>query len=159
MMILHWSRIWSPLVPEDSISDSWQQLRLPGSWHEHQTAFLSAFHHGMPTPQISLLLHHTLGLPGNSTREEWMRLMSWLGLDLSEARLPPDHLAIACEAIAVAVDKDESVIVSEVLERYLFPWCELALTSLGTKEILRRVPLLFKEELNSLQTSMATGSV
>jgi hypothetical protein len=124
--LLLWSRIWSPLVPVEETCAAWRQLGLPGDPEAQQSAFLGAFHYGAPQPVAPLLLHHTLNMPGDGVREDWMRTFTWLGLRFREKRLPPDHLAIACEIVAVAAARGEDVLVGELRRRYLLPWCAKA---------------------------------
>jgi len=130
MTMALWARVWSPVVPTPLAHDAWRALGLPGDPEGMQPEFMSAFHFGAPAPRVPLLLHHTLNLPGDSTREDWMRVMAWLDLGFGGVRLPPDHLAIACEVIAVALGRGERVIVEELLRRYLLPWSSMAIDRL-----------------------------
>jgi len=148
MTLSQWARVWSPVVPAESVHAAWRELNLPGDAERVQPEFLSAFHFGAPAPQVPLLLHHTLNLPGDSTREDWMRVMAWLDLEFGDIRLPPDHLAVACEVLTVAQQRGEDVIVDELLRRYLRPWCTVAierLTAAGSD--LAAIPQRFAADL------------
>lgn len=126
MIWLDWARVWSPVVPVAETDAAWCALGLPGDPVALHAGFLATFHYGAPVPAVPLVLHHTLNRPGDSAREDWMRVLAWLDLEFSDIRLPPDHLAVACEVLAVAQARNESVIVRELLARYLRPWCEVA---------------------------------
>jgi hypothetical protein len=143
-----WSRVFSPLVPENWRDDAWRALDLPGSWDGVSVDFWSSFHVGAPAPRVPLLLHAALGIDGGHAREDWMRVASHLGLAGSEHTLPPDHLAVAAEVLACALDADEDVLVRELCARYLRPWCEVACASFDAKtEPLGTVPLRFGEDV------------
>lgn len=151
MKLVHWARLWSPTVPLDSVTQAWETLELPGLWEQQQSAFISTFQQGAPTPTVSLLLHHFLNIPGDRAREDWMRAISWLKLEWTEARLPPDHLAIGCEVLAVADQQGETVLVEELKNRYLLPWCDQAITLLSAKQnTFKQIPLRFKEDLQTV---------
>lgn len=126
MTLVDWALLWSPVVPVETAHRAWRQLALPGEPETLHSEFLSAFHHATPLPAVPLVLHHTLNRPGDAVREEWMRVMAWLDLEFGETRLPPDHLAVACEVCAVAAAREERVIVRELVQRYLRPWCQVA---------------------------------
>jgi hypothetical protein len=121
-----WARVWSPLAPRELRVDAWDSLGLSGSFAEAESDYWAAFHVGNPLPPAPLLLHVALGLEGSHAREEWMRVLQFLGLRWREAALPPDHLAPGCEALAAAIDRDDPVMVSELCGRYLLPWCRNA---------------------------------
>lgn len=137
-----WSRIWSPLVSEPLRAEAWSALELPGAYEEHATVLWSTFQVGMPLPLVPLLLHAALGLEGASAREDWLRVIHHLHLTWNEQRLPPDHLGIACEVFACAIEACEPVLVRELRQRYLRPWCEVAIERLGAREH----PLVFLPE-------------
>ncbi len=148
MTLLEWARVWSPVVPAEAVHAAWRELDLPGDAVAMQPEFVSAFHFGAPTPRVPLLLHHTLNLPGDSTREDWMRVMAWLDLEFGDIRLPPDHLAVACEVLTVALRRGEDVIVDELLRRYLQPWCSVAIERLTTAgDALAAIPRRFAADL------------
>ncbi len=148
MSLLLWGRLWSPVVPVKEVCESWRALGLPGNPEALQAEFLSSFHYGTPLPTVSLLLHHTLNLSGDHTREEWMRVLAWLDLEFGEIRLPPDHLAIACEALAVALQRGERVVCEELGNRYLRPWAGEAVRRLeAAGSNLTELPRRFAETL------------
>jgi hypothetical protein len=89
-----WSRIWSPLPADAERAEAWAALGLPDGYERHRTDFWSTFHSGSPTPTVPLLLHAALGLEGSAVREDWMRVITHLGLRWSDARLPPDQLGV-----------------------------------------------------------------
>jgi hypothetical protein len=148
MMLLNWARVWSPVVPTEWVHAAWRELALPGDPARLEPEFLGAFHYGAPAPLAPLILHHTLNLPGDSTREDWMRVIAWLDLQYGDIRLPPDHLAVACEAVAVARERDENVIVDELLRRYILPWCSIATEKLiAAQSAMAALPQRFAADL------------
>ena len=126
-----WAVIWSPVVDKDRRIDAWRLLELPGDFENLEPEYWSAFQIGSPQPEVSLHLHSALDMEGGHAREEWMRVFQFLGLTWKDSTLSPDHLAPACEALAVALEHDDDVLVSELCHRYLLPWCERALEALG----------------------------
>lgn len=148
LRLMAWSRIWSPLVPEEWREDAWQALELPGEWSQVEAAFWPTFHVGLPAPRVPLLLHAALNRDGGQAREDWMRVASHLGLTWSEHTLPPDHLGIACELLACALRNDEDVLVRELCTRYLRPWCDWARVQLAGEEgPLGALPVRFEADL------------
>lgn len=131
---LAWSRVWSPLVPNEWRREAFELLALPGRWSELEPAFWSTFHVGMPAPRVPLLLHAALGRDGGRAREDWLRVASHLGLVFAEHTLPPDHLAVACELLAAALRAGEDVLVRELCSRYLRPWSDFARARLAADE-------------------------
>lgn len=121
-----WARVWSPLAPRELRDEAWEALALPGSFSEVEPAYWATFHVGNPVPPVPLLLHAALGLEGGHAREEWMRVLQFLGLRWQDRALPPDHLAPGCEVLAAAIDREDDVLVSELCRRYLLPWCGAA---------------------------------
>ena len=124
--IAGWACIWSPSAPIDLRNEAWQALQLPGSFSDAESDYWSTFHVGLPMPPVPLLFHAALGREGGEVREDWMRVYQFLGLRWEGVTLPPDHLAPGCEALATAVDRDDGVMVAELLDRYFVPWCERA---------------------------------
>lgn len=154
LRLVAWSRIWSPLVPEAWREDAWDALGLPGSWSQVEAEFWPTFHVGMPAPRVPLLLHAALGRDGGRAREDWMRVASHLGLRWSEHSLPPDHLGVASELLACALQAEEDVLVRELCERYLRPWCEVARARLGGDEgPLATLPARFAADLRGAAAS------
>jgi hypothetical protein len=159
LRLVAWSRVWSPLVPEAWRAEAWQQLALPGSWGAWEAEFWSSFHVGLPTPRVPLLLHAALGRDGGHAREDWMRAASHLGLRFGEAMLPPDHLGVAAEVLACAVQADEAVLVRELCSRYLRPWCEVARARLAAcASPLAALPVRFEVELASAEQRAQNGT-
>jgi len=129
-----WARVWSPTAPRELREEAWQALDLPGGYDVVESEYWSAFHVGAPTPPMPLVLHAALGMEGGHAREEWMRILGFMGLRWQEESLPPDHLGPGCEALATAIDRRDAVMVSEICTRYMLPWCEQARRRLGTDE-------------------------
>jgi transposase InsO family protein len=123
---LLWSRIWSQLVEDEERAEAWNILGLPSSFRAEEIAYWNAFHAGLPAPPVPLLFHAALGLDGANAREDWMRAANYLGLEMTQHRLPPDHLAAACEVFAIVVERREPVLAFELCDRYLLPWCSYA---------------------------------
>jgi hypothetical protein len=121
-----WSHVWSSAVTVDLRRAAWEALELPESFDDCKHEYWNVFQVGSDGPRISLLLHHALGRPGSSAREDWLRVMSHLGLEWNDVRLPPDQLGAACEVYACAIARNEPVLIEELRARYLMPWCEVA---------------------------------
>ena len=148
-----WARVWSPLAPAAWREEAWQALALPGRFAECESEFLSSFVVGLPGPPVPLLLHAALGRDGGSVREDWMRVLAHLGLRFGERTLPPDHLGAACEALAFAIEREETVLVRELVKRYLEPWCEVAASRLAAAQrdrVVAQLPGRFAEELRAI---------
>jgi TorA maturation chaperone TorD len=124
--LIAWSRIWSSVAPESLRREAWEALALPGCFEELSPKFWSTFHVGSPMPAVPLLLHAALQLDGGRAREDWMRVMSYLKLSFDEFHLPPDQLGVACEIYACAIESQEPMLIEELRERYLLPWCRFA---------------------------------
>jgi hypothetical protein len=139
-----WSRVWSPLAPEAWREEAWQALSLPGRFADHESAFLSAFVVGLPAPDVPLLLHAALGREGGAVREDWMRVIHHLGLRWNAKALPPDHLGAACDVLSCAIRHDEQLLIGELRERYLDPWCAIASERLsGADQAIAGLPGAF----------------
>ena len=132
--MIAWSRIWSPVVHDGLRSEAWQALDLPGSYEIHKSIYWTTFHVGAPQPEVPLLLHAALNLEGAGVREDWLRVISYLGLSWDDVHLPPDQLGAACEIYACAIERQEKVLIEELRSRYLSPWCEVAGQSLAQSE-------------------------
>ncbi len=130
IVFAEWAVLWSPIVEKDRRKEAWSLLELPGDFTGLESEYWSAFQVGSPQPKISLLLHSALDMEGGQAREEWMRVFHFLGLTWKDSTLSPDHLAPACEALAVAIQNDDGVLITELCGRYLLPWCERALETL-----------------------------
>jgi hypothetical protein len=143
-----WSRVFSPLAPEAWREEAWQALSLPGRFADCESAFLSAFVVGLPAPDVPLLLHAALGRDGGVVREDWMRVIHHLGLRWSGKSLPPDHLGAACDVLACATLREESVLIDELRKRYLEPWCAVASERLAGKDhAIAILPEMFAADL------------
>ena len=148
MVFVAWSRIWSPLVDEALRREAWQQLELPGDFDGTASDFLRAFHVAMPQPPATLLLHAALNQDGGNVREDFVRIMEYLDVEYEDAgRLPPDHLACACELFALAIHADEPVLVQGLRERYLGPWCTGAARAIDGHAVLAEIVAQFREDL------------
>lgn len=147
-----WARVWSPLAPADWRDEAWQALALPGRFSDCESEFLSTFVVGLPAPPVPLLLHAALGRDGGAVREDWMRVIAYLGLRFGERMLPPDHLGGACEAIAFAIEREERVLIRELVRRYVEPWCGVASERLAASrrdDVVARLPGLFAAQLRA----------
>ncbi|MBT4521876.1 MAG: hypothetical protein HOC23_17900 [Halieaceae bacterium] len=134
LQMIAWSRIWSPLVDEEMRADTWQALALPDDYDTHKTDYWTCFHAGAPQPMVPLLLHAILHREGGGVREDWLRVISYLGLSWDGVHLPPDQLGAACEIYACAIDQAEPVLVEELRSRYLLPWCDIAADTLSKNQ-------------------------
>ena len=151
LCMLAWSRIWSSLVSDELRAEAWAALDLPGTYSAHRSEYWSLFHVGSPMPQVSTLLHATLGREGGSVCEDWMRVAQHLGLRWNEARLAPDQLGVACEVYACAIEREEPVLIAELRRRYLIPWCEAAVAKLEhAPAALACLPVRFDSDLRNV---------
>lgn len=151
MVFVAWARIWSPLVDDALRREAWQQLDVPGDFDALQSDFMRAFHVAMPQPPATLLLHATLNTDGGVVREDFVRIMDYLDIDYDDSgRLPPDHLACACEIFALVIDAGEDVLVRGVREKYLGPWVVSARKALANHPALTAVVEQFGEDLASV---------
>lgn len=147
LAMLAWGRIWSPTVSDELQREAWQALDLPGSFDGMHVALISSFHVGQPSPPVPLLLHAALNQDGGAVREVWMRVMEHLHLVWNDVLLPPDHLGLACELFAIAIEKQEVVLVEELAERFFIPWCSLACEILEHDVALYSLLQCFEEDL------------
>jgi len=137
--LIAWSRVWSPVVPEQLQAEAWQALGLPGSFESHKAQ-----------PRVPLLLHAALGREGAAVREDWMRVIAYLELEWDEVHLPPDQLGPACEIYACALRSRESVLIESLRERYLLPWCAYAREELALQgSSLAFLPERFEADLRT----------
>lgn len=128
--MLAWSRIFSVMAPEDLRQEAWEALELQEDFEKCRSEFWTTFLVGNPTPVVSLLLHSELNLEGDPTRAAFIHLMTHLGLEWDDMHVPPDQLGAVCEIYACAIEREESVLISEIRERYLLPWCAKAKSQL-----------------------------
>ena len=148
-LIATWSRLWSPVAPSEVQRSAWQALDISLPHDSAAAEFTNVFHAGFPAPPVPLLVHAVLGMDGSNVREALVRVMVHLELNWGETTLPPDHVAVICDLLACALAEDERVLVHELLERYLLPWCEQAITRLADSP-LQALPVLFREDLTDL---------
>ena len=76
--IVAWSHVWSPAVSTELRAAAWEALELPKTFDECKHEYWNLFHVGAAGPRISLLLHAALNKPGQSAREDWIRVMDGL---------------------------------------------------------------------------------
>jgi len=150
LIMLAWGRIWSPLVSEDLQREAWHALDLPSDFDQIKVKLMGAFHVGQPSPPVPLLLHAALNQDGGAVREAWMRVMEHLHLVWNDVLLPPDHLGLACELFAIALEQKEGVLVAELAERFLIPWCGLAISVLQDDAALLSMLNCFEKDLDSV---------
>ncbi len=122
----HWAKLLSPLGTDDLREEAWAALDLPGTFAERKSVFWGTFHVGSPAPPVPFIMHAAIGTEGGAAREDWMRVISYLGLSWAGSVLAPDHLAVACEVYGCAIAAREPVLVRELADRYVLPWCEAA---------------------------------
>jgi hypothetical protein len=147
-----WSRIWSPLVPDELREEAWRALALPDRFEHYSADFWTTFQVASPAPLVPLLLHAALDREGAAVREDWMRVAAHLGLRWDDVHLPPDQLGAACELYACAVEREEAVLIEELRRRYLLPWCSFARTRLtDAASRLAFLPERFEADLRAVR--------
>lgn len=124
--LLAWAKVWSPMAADEERDAAWRALGLPLPFSAVEAEFWTTFHAGMPMPKVPLLLHAAMSRDGGAVREDFMLVLRHLGLGWSEHVLPADHLGAVCEILAVAVTRGEDVLLRELHQRYLAPWCAFA---------------------------------
>lgn len=154
LVILAWSRLWSPVVEESDRAAVWKALDLPGEYDDSKAEYWSTFHAGVPEPPQSLILHAALRQEGSAVREDWLRVLNYLELDWAATHLPPDQLGAACEIYACAIEREEPVLVEELRQRYLLPWCDAAEQKLRQEES-KLVPVVESFRRDLLAISVA----
>lgn len=148
MAFVAWARIWSPLVDDALRREAWEQLELPGDFDALKTDFLAAFHVAVPQPPATLLMHAALNTDGGAVREDFVRIMDFLDVDYDDAgRLPPDHLACACEIFALTIDAAQPALIEGLRERYLVPWLANTRHALVSQPSLLAVVEQFGEDV------------
>jgi hypothetical protein len=151
LVMIAWSRVWSPLGDEATRAQAWEALKLPDDYERHKANYWSVFHAGTPQPQVPLLIHAALGQEGPGVREDWLRVIDYLELSWDDVHLPPDQLGAACEIYACAIDRSEPVLIEELRKRYLLPWCEAAQESLAeTRSELLPLVEKFRQDLQAV---------
>lgn len=158
---LAWSALWSALTEDDLREAAWEALELPGRFEDIRIAYWSTFHAGIPQPPIPALMHALLELDGAAAREDWMRAANYLDLTWSHALLAPDQLGPACEIFAMAIEREEPVIIDTLLTRYLFPWIDRAqhLLNATTEPGLAILLARFRHHLDEARQRGATFTV
>jgi hypothetical protein len=147
--LTQWARIWSPLASSEERLAAWEALGIDGEGPPDD--FWSLFHNGAPSPQVPLLFHAALGIPGDSAREDWMRSLDYLGLEWKDNVLPPDHLAVACDVVAYAAAEGETVLVRELTDRYLMRWAASAGEKLADcRSVCADLPARFTRDVDDL---------
>lgn len=126
LRMLAWARLWSPLSNEATLRAAWEALELPGSYDASSIEYWNTFHAGVPQPPVPLQLHALPGADGSTLREALLRVAEHLEVETSGQRLPPDHLALACELYALAIEREEPVLVAGLMQRCIAPWAEAA---------------------------------
>lgn len=134
LRMLAWARLWSPLVDERSRHEAWEALGLPADFESQRLAYWNTFHAGVPQPPVPLQLHALLQCEGGPLRETLLRVAEHLDIGMSAHRLPPDHLAPICELQALAIEREEPVLVDGLANRFLLPWVHAALAALPAGE-------------------------
>lgn len=151
LVFVAWSRVWSPLVDDALRREAWQQLELPGDFDATAPDFMRAFHLSLPHPPAPLLMHAALNQDGGSVREDFVRVMDYLDVDYEEGgRLPPDHLACACELVALSIEAGEPVLVEGLRDRYLVPWVAMASEAVGGHPVLAGLVEVFSQDVAAL---------
>lgn len=139
--MLAWARLWSPLVDDAARAGTWEALDLPCGFEAQRRTYWNTFHAGVPHPPVPMPLHALLQCDGAHLRETLLRVAEHLDVEPGAQRLPPDHLALFCELLALAIEREERVLVEELSERYLEPWLQAALAAApagqaGPRELL-----------------------
>ena len=149
--LIAWSRIWSPIIPEDLRAEAWEALELPDKYENHKADYWSTFHSGAPAPKIPTLLHAALNTDGSNTREDWIRVLSHFELEWQDMHMPPDQLGVACEIYACAIEREENFLVSELRSKYLYPWCNFADAMLADEgPVLQELVKQFRADLEAI---------
>lgn len=157
LRLLDWARVWSPSAPVAERVASWAALGLGEPCVLWDHPFVAAFVVAAPVPRVPLLLHAALGRDGSAVREEWLRILAILDLEWHELRLPPDHLAVATELLAVAVAWCEVVLAFGILDRYLVPWANVAAERLDG-EPLAALVAAYRSDLDAAATTIAVAA-
>lgn len=141
LRMLAWARLWSPLSEAPELCAAWEALDLPGRFDAQRVEYWSTFHAGVPQPAVPLQLHALLRCDGGNLRETLLRVAGHLEVEMGERRLPPDHLAPVCELFALAIEREETVLVEGLAVRHLEPWVRAALAALPGERVSMRALL------------------
>lgn len=147
LRMLAWGCLWSPLAETADHQDAWALLGLPGAYEDARIEYWNTFHAGMPQPPVPLLIHALLQLDGAGLREDLMRVASYLDVEWSEHRLPPDHLGPVCELYGLAVEREEPVLIEGLRARFLAPWTAAAITALTAHPAMANLVRRFADDL------------
>ncbi|WP_374592182.1 molecular chaperone TorD family protein [Aquabacterium sp.] len=119
--LLLWSRFFSPMLDDRERAEVFSALGL-GSFETLAGDYWGTFHLGAPQSPVTVILHAELQLDGGDVREDLVRVMEHLQLDWAAAPLPPDHLAVVLELLAVSFEQEEPVLQHGLITRWLLPW-------------------------------------
>jgi hypothetical protein len=146
---LAWSALWSALTEDGLRAAAWEALELPGDFESIRIDYWNTFQVGIPQPPIPALIHALMNIDGAGVREDFMRAADHLGLSWGQARLSPDQLGPACEIFAMAIEREEPVIIRHLAKSYFLPWLDLAEAQLDAtaEPRLARMLGLFREHL------------
>ncbi len=131
---LVWSRLWSPFLDREQFQDAAATQDLSEWIQSNYEAVFNLFHIGFPAPAIPPLMHAALNLDGGRVREDIVRIMSFMDLQWSEHRLPPDHLAVLCDILAALLHEQQLPLAKALLDRYMIPWVTYASQQLQQQE-------------------------
>lgn len=123
--LLLWSRFFSPMLDDCARAEVFSALGL-GDYGALAHDYWGTFHLGSPQSILSVIMHAELQLDGGDMREALVRVMEHLQLDWAAAPLPPDHLAVVLELLAVALQQEEPVLQHGLITRWLLPWANQA---------------------------------
>lgn len=123
--LLLWSRFFSPMLDDRARAEVFSSLGL-GAFDALASDYWGTFHLGVPQSAVAVILHAELQIDGGDVREALVRVMEHLQLDWAAAPLPPDHLAVVLELLAVSVEQDEPVLQHGLITRWLQPWATQA---------------------------------
>jgi len=124
--MLLWARLWSPLLDRNEFEAFAAQQELPQAVQRGYESVFNLFHAGFPAPAVSCLMHVSLNQDGGRVREDIVRVLSFMELQWSEHRLPPDHIAVLCDILAALLYEQQYPLANLVLERYILPWLDCA---------------------------------
>lgn len=129
---LLWAKLWSPFMDREQFQRSAQQQDLSEPVQHSYDAIFNLFHVGFPAPTVSALMHASLNQDGGRVREDIVRILSFMDLQWSEQRLPPDHIAVLCDILAALVYERQLPLANLLLERYILPWLTISNDQLGS---------------------------
>ena len=149
-----WAHIWSPVAKDEPRVTAWELLGLPQSYNSLKADYWSTFHIGNPQPMIPLILGPALGMDASGAREDWLKIFNFLNVEWNDMHLFPDHLGVACDALNIACEQQQTVLAREMIQRYLLKWCERAAALLDEPEAgesaMAEIVNLFEEDLQAI---------